>query len=299
MRQADLTMLGTLRQNVGETSAAPQCAPWGHAIAGKRKITQRGLARVSSKGTLAGVRLGKDIICRSDWRVGGYGGYLRGNWDVSGFASGGFGNVGDAKTNAYFLAAYGTYTRSNEAYLDLVLQAARHKANIHPDGDPHSAQHGNSVTLSAQAGVPVALGSSSWKVEPQVQLVNQYLDLSDTDISGDTMVRQGRENAFLVRLGADLKKDIRLRRGLFQPYGRLNLYHSPSGADRVTFATPSAAQTFSSGARYTSTELAVGATLEASRNLKIQTELGRSWSHGGDARVHADIQGSIGLSASF
>lgn len=299
LRQADLAMLGNLHERIGQTPVAPGCLGWGRFIAGNAEIKQRGLARASSSGAFSGIQLGSDLICRNDWRVGAYGGYLRGDREVRGFAGGSFGKVGDAKIDSYFLAAYGTYTRANGSYLDLVLQAARHDADLRPKGNPGGAQHGNSITLSAQAGLPLALGSSNWTLEPQAQLVNQYLDISDTHISGKTTLRQGHDNAFLFRFGADLKNDIKLGRGLFQPYGRVNLYYSPSGADQLTVATLSTSQTFSSGARYTSTELALGATLEVAKKLKVYGQLGHIWSHGGAAKVRSDVQGSIGIRASF
>ena len=60
--------------------------------------------------------------------------------------------------------------------MDVVLQGTRYNVNIRSDGTSNSKQKGHRVTASVKVGLSFAIGSSSWKFEPQAQIIHQWLD---------------------------------------------------------------------------------------------------------------------------
>ena len=132
--------------------------------------------------------------------------------------------------------------------MDVVLQGARHNVDIKPDGTSNSKQKGHGVTASIEVGQPFAIGSSSWKFEPQAQIIHQWLDLNDTDISGNTTVKQDHDNAWLFRLGGRLEGNYQVNKGVLHHYARVNFFYSPNGANHTTFKIKAASTTLNAGA---------------------------------------------------
>lgn len=295
LRQADSLMLADMHKRIGATPAPDERKAWGRVIANRSDIRQSGVADVRSKGNYAGLQLGSDVWTSNGLRVGGYLGYLHGNLDVDGFASGVDGKVGKNSTKSYFLGAYGNYTRDSGTYLDVVLQGARHNADIKPDNASNSKQKGHGITASVEVGQPFALGSSSWKFEPQAQIMHQWLDLNDINISGNTKVRQDHDNAWLFRLGGRLEGNYPVNKGVLRPYARLNFFYSPNGADTSSFATKAASTTLRTGASHANTEMAIGGSYEITDKVKAYGEIGHTWSNGNDAHVKSPVNGSVGL----
>ncbi|WP_370389560.1 autotransporter outer membrane beta-barrel domain-containing protein [Snodgrassella alvi] len=295
LRQADSLMLADMHKRIGATPAPHERKAWGRVIANRSDIRQSGVADVRSKGNYAGLQLGSDVWTSNGLRVGGYLGYLHGNLDVDGFASGVDGKVGKNSTKSYFLGAYGNYTRDSGTYLDVVLQGARHNADIKPDNASDSKQKGHGITASVEVGQPFALGSSSWKFEPQAQIMHQWLDLNDINISGNTKVRQDHDNAWLFRLGGRLEGNYPVNKGVLRPYARLNFFYSPNGADTSSFATKAASTTLRTGASHANTEMAIGGSYEITDKVKAYGEIGHTWSNGNDAHVKSPVNGSVGL----
>lgn len=295
LRQADSLMLADMHKRIGATPAPDERKAWGRVIANRSDIRQSGVADVRSKGNYAGLQLGSDVWTSNGLRVGGYLGYLHGNLDVDGFASGVDGKVGKNSTKSYFLGAYGNYTRDSGTYLDVVLQGARHNADIKPDNASNSKQKGHGITASVEVGQPFALGSRSWKFEPQAQIMHQWLDLNDIDISGNTKVRQDHDNAWLFRLGGRLEGNYPVNKGVLRPYARLNFFYSPNGADTSSFATKAASTTLRTGASHANTEMAIGGSYEITDKVKAYGEIGHTWSNGNDAHVKSPVNGSVGL----
>ncbi|PIT48664.1 autotransporter family protein, partial [Snodgrassella alvi] len=295
LRQADSIMLGNMHQRLGNSAQSDSHMSWGRVIASRTDIQQNGAADARSKGDYAGLQLGSDIWQHNGWHVGGYLGYLHGDLDVDGFASGVNGRVGNNATKSYFLGAYGNYTHDNGAYVDLVLQGARHNVDIKPDGNTNSKQKGHGVTASVEAGKPFSLGNSAWKLEPQAQIVHQWLDLDDSNISGNTTVKQGHNDAWLFRVGARMEGNYQTGKGTLRPYTRLNLFYSPNGTDHTTFTTRNASTTLHNGGGHTSTEVAVGGSYDVNDNVSVYGEIGHTWSNGSDTKVKAPVNGSVGL----
>lgn len=295
LHQADSLMLGDMHKRIGATPTPDERMSWGRVIANRSDIRQNGTANTRSKGNYSGLQVGSDIWSNNGLRIGGYLGYLHGNLDVNGFASGINGKVGKNSTKSYFLGAYGNYTRDNGAYMDVVLQGARHNVDIKPDSTSNSKQKGHGVTASVEVGQPFAIGSSSWKFEPQAQIIHQWLDLNDTDISGNTTVKQDHDNAWLFRLGGRVEGNYQVNKGVLHPYARINFFYSPNGADHTTFKTKAASTTLNAGASHADTEMAIGSSYDISDKVKAYGEIGHTWSNGGDSHVKSPVNGSVGL----
>ena len=299
LHQADSLMLGDMHKRIGATPAPDERMSWGRVIANRSDIRQNGTANTRSKGNYSGLQVGSDIWSNNGLRIGGYLGYLHGNLDVNGFASGINGKVGKNSTRSYFLGAYGNYTRDNGAYMDVVLQGARHNVDIKPDGTSNSKQKGHGVTASVEVGQPFTIGSSSWKFEPQAQIIHQWLDLNDTDISGNTTVKQDHDNAWLFRLGGRLEGNYQVNKGVLHPYARVNFFYSPNGANHTTFKTKAASTTLNAGASHANTEMAIGGSYDITDKVKAYGEIGHTWSNGGDSHVKSPVNGSVGLKVNW
>lgn len=294
LREADVTMLGDFHQRVGETPSESDRLAWGRVIGTDVNIRQNGPADAASTGYLAGVQTGADLWRGDGWRVGAYVGYLHGSMDVSGFAGGTVGPVGSNRTNSTFLGAYASHIWDDATYLDLVAQGGYHRADLCPSDSACSGVSGRSATLSAEFGKPFALGDG-WVIEPQAQVIHQWLDFDHADISGSTTVRQSRADGWLFRAGPRLKGSFDTAAGRVEPYTRVNVFYSPSGSGLTTYSTPTSSTSLTSGAQYASTELAAGATLAVARGVKIYGEVGHLWAVGGGASVKSSVQGSGGL----
>lgn len=295
LRQADSLMLANMHQRIGSTPLPDERMSWGRVIASRSDIQQNGPANARTTGNYAGLQLGSDIWSSNGWRAGGYVGYLHGNLDVDGFTSGIDTRAGKNTTKSYFIGAYGNYTRENGAYADFVIQGARHHVDIKPDNNPTGKQKGHGVTASVEIGQPFTLGSSNWKLEPQAQIIHQWLDLNDSDISGRTTVSHGHNNAWLFRLGGRLEGSYQLNKGSLRPYARVNFFYSPDGADHTSYITNVATTRLNAGASRASTELAIGGTYDITNKVKAYGEIGHTWSNGGDAHTKAPVNGSVGL----
>ena len=295
LRQADSLMLANMHQRIGSTPLPDERMSWGRVIASRTDIQQNGPANARTTGNYAGLQLGSDIWSSNGWRAGGYVGYLHGNLDVDGFTSGIDTRAGKNTTKSYFIGAYGNYTRENGAYADFVIQGARHHVDIKPDNNPTGKQKGHGVTASVEIGQPFTLGSSNWKLEPQAQIIHQWLDLNDSDISGRTTVSHGHNNAWLFRLGGRLEGSYQLNKGSLRPYARVNFFYSPDGADHTSYITNVATTRLNAGASHASTELAIGGTYDITNKVKAYGEIGHTWSNGGDAHTKAPVNGSVGL----
>ena len=299
LRLADNLMQSNLHQRIGNAPLLDSSIGWGRIITKRINVKQNGTANAHSKGNYSGFQLGSDIWQNNDWRIGGYFGYLHGNLSVDGFASGKYRRIGSNGINSYFMAAYSTYMQNDGGYFDMVLQAARHRVDVNPNSNKNSKQKANSLNASMETGKPFDLFDSNWKIEPQAQIIHQWLDLKDSHINGKTKVKHSDNNAWLFRIGARFEGDYKADNELWRPYARVNLFYSPSGADHVTFASKNAATELSNGAKSFSSELAIGGSYEVNNQISAYSEIGHTWTHGGDARVKAPISASIGIRANW
>ncbi|TMU69930.1 autotransporter outer membrane beta-barrel domain-containing protein [Pseudomonas fluorescens] len=177
-------------------------------------------------------------------------------------------------------------------YIDSVLQNGRHQYKAHSEGQKISGK-ADSWLASVEVGKPFVLGGP-WRVEPQLQLVQQHLSVEDEHL-GNTKVRQDGHQGLLARVGARLEGDFATEVGLVQPYTRVNLYRAANGNDKTRFETSQASTAISSSTGGTSTELAGGVTVQLNPSTDVYAELGKQWAAGGDTDVSSSVQGSMGV----
>lgn len=118
-------------------------------------------------------------------------------------------NTGDVKTRAYSAGGYWTGYHADGGYLDLNGQLTWYQNNYKDIYGRMAANKAVGMALSAEAGQPFAVGGSSLRVEPQVQLTYQYLNsksfsdyMSAISVKGNHGAR-GRVGVRLFREMAD------------------------------------------------------------------------------------------------
>ena len=306
-RQANLSMLGSMRQRLGDdgppgSNDAGPATPgqsyrhgWARIISTDRTISQGGTVSPTSKGRLSGFQAGTDLWADAHWRAGVYIGELDGDMSVSGFARG-IANfaAGSNDLRSQYLGAYATWKNDSGLYVDGVLQAGRHRYTASPTLGYSSSGKGSSLLASIEVGQSFAI-APGWTIEPQLQLVHQHIDLDDGGIAA-ALVQQHSHSGWLARAGVRVKGEIATSAGLLQPYVRFNVYRSGSGTDVSRFVGPAAYTDIATRTGGTSTELAAGATLQLTQNASLYAELGKLWDSGGAVRTKSSgIEGSVGV----
>ncbi|PIT53316.1 autotransporter outer membrane beta-barrel domain-containing protein [Snodgrassella alvi] len=108
--------------------------------------------------------------------------------------------TGKGRTDAVSVGGYGTFYGNNGGYIDLVGQVSylRNKYNARSNESVH--QNGWGAALSAEAGKSFTVYGNNWFVEPQAQLVYQYLSLDNFN-DGIRHVDQHNPSALRGRVG--------------------------------------------------------------------------------------------------
>ncbi|HDL6614698.1 TPA: autotransporter outer membrane beta-barrel domain-containing protein [Yersinia enterocolitica] len=223
------TTLATLHERRGEnqTLAWDECGTcvngndgqsWGRIAGGHLDLEGKNRFNVSGEQYL--IQLGHDFIVSENIEkqtrnhTGAYISYGRSNMDFEDRYRAIDGKVvgnkftGNGKTDAFSLGLYNTYYDKNGSYLDLVGQVSHLRNTYNADGLAEVKQNGFSAILSSEVGRPYALtkhkeNESGWMIEPQAQLVYQYLDLSSFN-DGIRHVDQNDQHGLRGRLGVRL-----------------------------------------------------------------------------------------------
>jgi outer membrane autotransporter protein len=303
LRQGNLAMLGDLRKRVGDddvkgtaaTSIGSDRRAWARVLSTDIDIQQGGIVSPTSKGRLTGFQAGTDLLATSNVRAGLYVGQLDGDATVNGFASG----VSNLRTGrndlrSQYVGVYGTFTADSGLYADVVVQSGRHRYTVEPMLGAGIGGKGNSLLGSIEVGQAFALGGTGWSIEPQLQLIHQHMDLSDSAILG-AVVQPDADSGWIARAGVRVKGQIDTGMGALQPYGRFNVYRTSSGADIARFVNGATRTDIAAPTGGTSTELAGGFTLALGQTTSLYGEVGKLWSSGGDAKVKSSINGSLGV----
>ncbi|MBB4224724.1 autotransporter outer membrane beta-barrel domain-containing protein [Variovorax guangxiensis] len=306
-RQANLSMLGSMRQRFGDdgppgsNDAGPAMQDrsyrqvWARIVSTDRTISQGGTVNPTSKGRLTGFQAGTDLWADAHWRAGVYLGELNGDMRVNGFARGIVNYAaGSNDLRSQYLGAYATWKNDSGLYVDGVLQAGRHHYTASPALSYSSSGKGSSLLASIEVGQPFAI-APGWTIEPQLQLVHQRISLDDGGIAA-ALVQQHSHSGWMARAGVRVKGEIATSAGLLQPYVRFNVYRNGSGTDTARFIGPAAYTDIATRTGGTSTELAAGATLQLTQNASLYAELGKLWASGGGVRTKSSgIEGSVGV----
>jgi autotransporter-associated beta strand protein len=310
LRQGDVTMLSNLHRRMGDETASLAPAGdggsasrrgWARVIDGTSTIEQSGVTAPESNSSMQGLQAGVDLFANGNWNAGLYAGQLRSDARVDGFYGLSFfsrGYAGQLRADTTYLGGYATYANPQGQYADFVLQYGHHDVTGTPVLGISYDSSGHSVTASAEAGQRFALGNG-WGIEPQAQLIVNQQSLGRTLIAG-ALVAQDPATAVIGRLGVRIGGDFTTGMGRLLPYARLNVWHGFSGTDTTSFVGPAAATPIAQGIGYTSTEAALGFTLDLTPSTSLYGEVGKLFHSGGSATaVSASVQGSLGLKVKF
>ena len=312
IRQADLTVLGTLHQRVGDEQPWQATVPedqegrfWARYIYKTVNQKMNDATGTISDSNYNGLQMGHDFWQNDQWRMGMYATFLDTDSAVSGNTGMGGGSAYNSTFSSY-LGGYATWTDNNGFYVDNVLQYGHHEVDLKNNVDRISYHpDGNSFVASVEVGKPWKMGYSRWAIEPQGQLIYQYSDFQDVTLEGaaKTNVNVKADAAVIGRIGARLIADYDTDYGKVKPYVRVNLWQEISdGQDTVTYRNTSnnAGKTsLSADQRYSATEAAVGTTWVVSNEVQAYTEVGKVWDNGGDSKMSANISASVGLKMRF
>ncbi len=314
IRQADLAVLGTLHQRVGDEQ------PWNTTVA--QDNDQRFWARYITQSThqsfndatgsqadsqINGMQIGFDLYVDEDWRAGMYTSIVDNDTSIQGANSGGYGTAGYNSTLSTYVGGYATYTAQSGFYVDNVLQYGNHSIDLKNSQNQNTySPDGNSFVASVETGYPILFGDTTWFIEPQAQLIWQHSDFDSVILEGDAKTKASidADDAIIGRIGARLGAEYETGVGKIKPYVRVNLWQQLSdGQDNATFenTTNNAGKSvLTADQQYSSTEAAVGATWTIAKNAEAYTEVGKTWSNGGsDTSISNDFGGSIGMKIRF
>lgn len=314
IRQADLAVLGTLHQRVGDEQ------PWNTSVA--QDNDQRFWARYISQSShqsfndatgsqtdsnINGMQVGFDLYVDEDWRAGVYTSVIDNDTSIQGENSGGYGVAGYNSTLSVYVGGYATYTAQSGFYVDNVLQYGNHSVDLkNRQNNETYSPDGNSYVASVETGYPIRFGDSHWAFEPQAQLIWQHSDFDSVTLQGDARTRASvdADDAIIGRIGARLTSEFETGVGKVKPYVRVNLWQQLSdGQDSATFenTTNNAGKSvITADQQYSTTEAALGATWTIAKNAEAYTEVGKTWSNGGsDTSISSDINASVGMKMRF
>lgn len=109
--------------------------------------------------------------------------------------------TGSGETSMYSLGAYYTLATEQEAYIDVLAMLSQVDNKYQPRDQLAYKQKGYAMALSLEAGYPIHIPNSQWKIIPQGQLVYQYLHLRDKAINKHILY--GANDSYAIaRLGA-------------------------------------------------------------------------------------------------
>ena len=222
------TLSATLHERRGENQimAWDECATCGDQAKGQtwarllgRGLNSDGKERFNFETKMSGVQIGHDFAIRRNDKgghnlTGVFAAYTHATTDFFDRYRAVGGVVvndkftGEGKTDAVSLGVSNTYYAQNGSYLDLVGQVSWLRNNYKARDSVSVKQNGWGAGLSAEVGRPFALGERAeneggWMIEPQAQLMYQYVGLKNFN-DGIRQVEQNGQHGLRGRLGARL-----------------------------------------------------------------------------------------------
>lgn len=305
--------VGTLHQRRGENQALSweksqaNNQTWGRIIG--KHLALDGKERLNLTANLSGFQFGHDFDVTSTENggkrlTGIYAGYTHANskfYDEYRAENGVVLNdkyTGKAKTENFHAGVTHTRYAENGSYLDLVGQLSWVK-NKYYALDSQAKNHGFGVALSSEVGHPFALGKEkmnngdSWIIEPQAQLIYQYLGLSrfNDDLRS---VHQDKQHGLRGRVGARLAyNDLTAREKVRTLYFTANLWHD----FRNTAGSNTGADNINEKFAKTWGEFGVGTQLATSANSHIYADV--RYEHSLSGAKRQGYKGSVGIKYSW
>ncbi|WP_371751488.1 autotransporter outer membrane beta-barrel domain-containing protein [Snodgrassella alvi] len=242
------TTIGTLHERRGENQTynitgsnntalgSDQQQTWGRVLV--KHLDKDGKKRLNTAGNQSVLQIGHDFILDENEKTGirrHIGGYVAYGHNENDFrdqyrAKNGYivddHYTGKGRTDAVSVGGYGTFYGNNGGYVDLVGQVTylRNKYNARSNESVH--QNGWGAALSAETGKSFIVYGNNWFVEPQAQLVYQYLSLDDFN-DRIRHVDQHDPSALRGRVGMRFgyNGDIRDNLPSSSFYGIANIWH--------------------------------------------------------------------------
>ncbi len=305
--------VGTLHQRRGENHALSweksqaNNQTWGRIIG--KHLALDGKERLNLTANLSGFQFGHDFDVASTENggkrlTGVYAGYTHTDskfYDEYRAENGVVLNdkyTGKAKTENFHAGVTHTRYAENGSYLDLVGQLSWVK-NKYYALDSHAKNHGFGVALSSEVGHPFALGKEkmnngdSWIIEPQAQLIYQYLGLSRFNDELRS-VHQDKQHGLRGRVGARLAyNDLTAREKVRTLYFTANLWHD----FRNTAGSNIGADNINEKFAKTWGEFGVGTQLATSANSHIYADV--RYEHSLSGAKRQGYKGSVGIKYSW
>ena len=196
--------------------------------------------------------------------------------------------TGTVDQQAYSGGGYWTHYGPTDWYIDAVLQGTHYTGTAKTEFASLPIS-GNGFIASLEGGYPIALAfGPQFVLEPQAQILWQKVSFSNA-LDGLGPVALGSSTGTTGRLGVRAKWTILTADGqVWQPYGRLNLWHDWNGRAATTFATTPVPL----DAAATQLELAVGFTGKLKNRLSVYGQFGYQFDI---AHSHAAIGGYLAM----
>lgn len=305
-RQMALSTLGTLHERVGDQENLRGSAEqrtymngaWGRLFGARLDNRWGGTAEARAEGDLVGFQTGLDLFRRTTDsgrrdHVGLYVAYTDHDASMRGLARGIRDlEVGRLQTDGSSVGAYWTHFGPTGWYVDTVLQQSWYDVEATSLYGSGVSTETTGYTASLETGYPIAL-RERWLIEPQAQIVYQAVRADGTQDQYSS-VDWNEGAAWTGRLGARLQYTRRDARGrLWQPYGRINLWHAFSGQDGVILGQSGPA--IESRFGHTALEVGGGLTARLSANASLYGQAGHRWTIDGDQSRQTVTEATLGL----
>ena len=193
--------------------------------------------------------------------------------------------TGKVKTKDFSLGLTTTKYYNNGFYLDLVGQLSFINNKYNSRDGVSAKQRGNALAFSVEGGKNYALGSN-WAIEPQAQLIYQYLNLKDFN-DGVREVHHGNDSALRARLGfrTTYKKSF---------YSIANVWHDFSNTTEANIGSDRIKEKYSA----TWGEFGLGVQLPVTNSAYVYSDVRYERSFTSNPK-HKGYRGTVGFKYTF
>ncbi|WP_341523875.1 autotransporter outer membrane beta-barrel domain-containing protein [Pseudomonas sp. G.S.17] len=294
--------LGTFHDRQGEQSLLSESgfvpAGWARAFGNDFKRSWSGTVDPSLDASLKGYQVGHDLYASEtasggSQRTGFFVGHSRLEGHVDGFAGGFRDNrTGKLKIEGDSVGVYWTLVDPKGWYVDAVAMGTRLDGYARSDRAVRIDTKGRALSFSLEAGYPIPV-STHWVVEPQVQVINQHINL-DSQNDGISHISFDSQAYSTGRVGARLKGRYMVSGMPVEPYVRSNLWHTFGGSDTVTFDHVDRIKT-----QHKSTTADVGIGLVAKVSKEVSLYVSADYSGNVDDDNLEGLMGNLGVRISW
>mgnify|MGYP001013875188 CR=1 FL=1 len=193
--------------------------------------------------------------------------------------------TGKVKTKDFSFGLTTTKYYNNGFYLDLVGQLSFINNKYNSRDGVSAKQRGNALAFSVEGGKNYGLGSN-WTIEPQAQLIYQYLNLKDFN-DGVREVHYGNDSALRARLGfrTTYKKSF---------YSIANVWHDFSNTTEANIGSDVVKEKYSA----TWGEIGLGVQLPITNSAYVYSDVRYERLFTSNPK-HKGYRGTVGLKYTF